>query len=150
MAICGDFIMECSLGFSYNSNPLSWLMKKKMGTQYSHVFLLFDCNGEQLVLQATRHGVNAMSYAVFQQENKVVALVALQDQDKIKKAYHYCVSMLGTPYGFLDIIAIALGIHYEDGEKTLICSEYVARALDFEPGKLPDSITPKDLQNLQQ
>ncbi len=142
--------MTCSVGFSYNSNFFSWLIKRKMGTQYSHVFLLFDCNEEQLVLQATRHGVNAMSYDTFQQKNKVIMLIPLLDQIKIKKAYHYCVSMLGTPYGFLDIIAIALGIHYEDGEKTVVCSEYVARALGYDLGKLPDSITPKDLQSLTQ
>lgn len=142
--------MDCSLGFSYNSNLLSWLMKKKMGTQYSHVFLLFSCNGEDLVLQASRHGINAVSYPVFQKENTIVALVKLENQEKIKKAYHYCISKLGTPYGFLAIIAIALGMHYEDGEKTLICSEYVARALGFESGKLPDVVTPEDLEGYNQ
>lgn len=142
--------MECYLGFSYNDNSFSWLIKQKMGTQYSHVFLLFSYNDEQLVLHATRHGVNAMSYLIFQEDNKIVGLIKLEDQYKIKKAFHYCVSKLGTEYGFLDILAIGLGIHYEDGEKTLICSEYVARALDFEPGKLPDLITPKDLENYKQ
>ncbi len=138
-------VMECSIGFSYNSNALSWLMKQKMGVEYSHVFLLFNCEEEDLVLQATKHGVNAMSYEVFKNHNKIIRLVKLEDQDKIKKAYKYCVSKLGTPYGFLAVIAIGLGIHYEDGEKTLICSEYVARALGFDPKKLPDAITPQDL-----
>lgn len=142
--------MECSIGFSYNCNPFSWLIKQKLGKEYSHVFLLFEVEGEMLVLQATRHGVHALSLQTFLQKNKIIKLIKLEDQQKIRKAYSYCVAKLGSSYGFLDIIAIALGIHYQDGEKTLICSEYVARALDFQPNKIPDLITPEDIEESYQ
>lgn len=117
-----------------------------MGKQYSHVFLLFACNNQLLVLQATRAGVAALSYETFKTHNTIVGLKRVEIAQQADDAFAYCVKKLGTPYGFLAVIAIGLGIHYEDGEKTLICSEYVARALGIDPDKLPDLITPADVE----
>jgi len=117
-----------------------------MGKGYSHVFMRFECNGELLVLHATGKGINALAWNNFQTRNKVVKMIEITDENKIRQAYRYCISKLGTPYGFLAILAIGLGIHYEDGEKTLICSEYVARALDLKFNELKDLVTPADIE----
>ena len=105
--------------------------------------MLFDIMGKQVVLHATHKGVNAISLSKFQSENTILKLIEIKDQDKIQKAFSYCIDVLGTPYGYLDIIAITLGLKYKDGEKTLICSEYVAKALGLSDD---DGITPSDVE----
>ena len=138
--------MECWVGFSYHDNWLSNLMRQKMNKPYSHVFMLFECNNQLLVLQATRVGVAALGYDAFKAKKKIIGLKKITNLIQADAAFDYCIKKLGTPYGFLAIIAIGLGIHYEDGEKTLICSEYVSRALGIDPEKLPDLITPADVE----
>ena len=138
--------MKCYVGFSYHNSFVSKLIATKLGKTYSHVFMLFECNGEMLVLHATGKGVNALSWDVFKKTNTIVKLVEITDCQKIQYAFKYCVSKLGRPYGFLAIIAIGLGIHYQDGEKTLICSEYIARALDIKFDKIDDLIDPSDIE----
>lgn len=137
---------QCVLGFSINDSWFSYQIASKIGKPYSHVFLMFECNGHNLIFHATRRGVSVVSYEEFLKHNKVIRLIEVVDEGKVNKAFSYCVSKLNTPYGFLAIVAIGLGIHYQDGEKTLICSEYVANALGYCPDKLSDLITPADLE----
>ncbi len=137
---------SCGIGFSINDSWFSYQIARKIGKPYSHVFLLFECNGHMLVFHATRRGVNVTSYEQFLKHNKVVKLIEVVDPEKVSNAFSYCVSKLNTPYGFLAILAIGLGIHYQDGEKTLICSEYVANAMGYCSDKLSDLITPVDLE----
>ena len=138
--------MKCFVGFSHHNTFISKLIAAKMGKGYSHTFMVFECNGEPIVLHATGKGVNAIHWNIFKLKNKIVKMVEIVDSQKITAAFSYCVSKLGNPYGFLAIVAIGLGIHYEDGEKTLICSEYVARALSLEFQKLEDLVTPADIE----
>lgn len=139
--------MKCFVGFSYHDSIVSELIAKKMGKGYSHTFIVFECNDEMLVLHATGKGVNALPWDGFKNANKIVKLVEINDPIKSKKAFKYCISRLGIPYGYLAIVAIGLGIHYEDGEKTLICSEYVAKAFDLQFDQLDDLVTPADIEN---
>ncbi len=138
--------MKCYIGFSHNDNIVSKIIATKLGKGYSHVFMLFECNGEMLVFQATEKGVNARSWNSFRSVNKIVKLIEVKDPTRIQKAFHYCATRLGITYGFLAIIAITLGIHYSDGEKTMICSEYVARALDMDFHKAQDLVDPADIE----
>lgn len=135
--------MKYWVGFSFNDNFLSRLMCKAMSQQYSHVFLLFEIADRKLVFHCTRHNVNVMGWEEFQKHNKIIKMVERSVQ--YAEALDYSISKLGTPYGYLAVIAIELGIHFEDGEKTLICSEFVARALGLDFNKLSDLITPKDI-----
>lgn len=139
--------MKCWVGFSRHNSLTSRLIAAKLGKPYSHVFILFQCGNELLVFQATGKGVNAMSWQNFQKHNSIIKMVEQECSVRIEKAFSYCVSKLSQPYGFLAILAIGLGIHYEDGEKTLICSEYVARAFDLKFDKLTDLITPADIED---
>lgn len=139
--------MDCYVGFSYTNHMISKLIATKIHRGYSHVFMTFDWNGTKMVLQANRRGIEALPYDRFYPANTIVKMVKINDQDKANKAFRYCVSKLGRPYGFLAIVAIGLGIHYEDGNKTLICSEYVARALDLKFDKIEDLVTPGDIED---
>jgi uncharacterized protein YycO len=144
--VCGIFV-KCYVGFSYHDNIISSLIAAKMGKGYSHVFMLFEWNERLIVLNATGKGIVAYNWDGFKSVNKIVKLVQINDASKIEKAFNYCITRLGQPYGFLAIVAIGLGIHYEDGEKTLICSEYVARALDLKFDKMDDLVTPADIED---
>jgi len=140
--------MKCWVGFSKHDSFVSDLIAKRMKKEYSHVFLLFPCNDELLVLHATGKGVNALEWSVFKEKNSIVKMIEVVDECKAKNAYKYCISKLGKTYGFLAVLAIGLGIHYEDGEKTLICSEYVLKALDLKFNKLQDLVTPADIESV--
>jgi uncharacterized protein YycO len=146
VGLCEYVVMKCWVGFSRHNSFVSRLIAAKLGKPYSHVFMLFDCNGETLVLQATGRGINALSWDVFKSSNCVIEILEVKDEEKAAKAFKYCISKLGRPYGFLAIIAIGLGLHYSDGEKTLICSEYVTRALDLKFNKDEDLVTPADVR----
>lgn len=139
--------MKCLVGFSYHDSFISKLIATKLGRNYSHVFMLFECQNEYIVLHATRKGISALSWDTFQSKNKIIKMVEMTDEAKVSKAFHYCVSKLGITYGYLAILAIALGIHYQDGEKTMICSEYIANALDLKFDKIQDLITPVDIED---
>lgn len=138
--------MKYWVGFSYHNNLFSRLISVKLGKGYSHTFMIFEWNGHKIVLHATAKGVNAISWERFKAANKIVKLVEYNNCEKGEKAFRYCISRLGQHYGYLAILAIALGIHYEDGEKTLICSEYVARALEMKFDKKLDLVTPADIE----
>jgi uncharacterized protein YycO len=146
MEIGWKFVMKCWVGFSHHDNIFSNLIASKIGKPYSHIFMVYQWNSEMVVLHATGRGVNALEWERFKRGNTVVKLVEITDEERTKKAFKYCISRLGQKYGFLAVIAIGLGIHYEDGEKTLICSEYVARALDIKFDKLDDLVTPADIE----
>lgn len=135
--------MKYWVGFSFNDNFFSRLMKKAMSSPYSHVFLLFEIADRKLVFHCTRHAVNVMGWDEFQKHNQIIKMV--ERSAKYSDVLDYSISKLGTPYSYLAVIAIELGLHYEDGEKTLICSEFVARALGLDFNKLSDLITPRDI-----
>lgn len=139
--------MKTWVGFSHHDSIISELIAKKMGKGYSHIFMVFEWNGQKMVLHATGKGINALLWDRFKKANTIVKMIELNDPVRNQKAFNYCISRLGQPYGFLAILAIGLGIHYQDGEKTLICSEYVARALDLQFDKIDDLITPADIEN---
>lgn len=139
--------MECQVVFSFNDNWFSQKIKRFLKKEYSHVALLFNVENEKIILHVTRHGVHALSWQNFQKHNKIILIKNIECQERVKRAFSYCIDKLGTPYGFLAILAIELGIHYEDGEKTLICSEYVARALEMPFDKLPDLINPAEIED---
>ena len=139
--------MKYWVGLSHHNTAVSRLIAARMGKGYSHVFMLFQCNGEMIVMHATGRGVNAMSWVEFQKQNHIVKMIELPCDERSAKAFTYCVSKLGTTYGFLAIVAIGLGVHYQDGEKTLICSEYVAKALDLKFDKVDDLVTPADIED---
>jgi hypothetical protein len=107
--------------------------------------MLFEMHGEMVVLHATGKGVTALSWDRFKAKNKIIKLIEMADEERGRSAFKYCITRLGQQYGFLAILAIGLGIHYKDGEKTLICSEYVARALNLKFDNL-DLITPVDIE----
>lgn len=142
--------MKCWVGFSHHDSFISNLIATKMGKQYSHVFMVFEWNGSMMVLHATGRGVSAVEWSRFSTTNTIIKIVEIKDEVRALKAFKYCISRLGQMYGFLAIIAIGLGIHYQDGEKTLICSEYVARALDLQFDKIEDSVTPADIESREE
>lgn len=127
----------------------SWLISKFLGAKYSHSAIVFkiEQTGQFLVFQATRKGVYPIEYSKFKAKNHIIEYVEINQDHLEEYALRYCIDHIGTQYDFLDVILIALNIKYSNGEKRMICSELVARAIGFNGHHL-DQIDPKELKEL--
>jgi len=122
----------------------SWLVQKVLNIPYSHVYIVFEAKGKDLLIHANYKGVNALSYETFLEENEIVESFSVGDIFNEIDVWMYATSHLGKPYSIWNILAIYLGILLKDGERRFICSELVVRALGIQT-KVPDNATPKDV-----
>ena len=124
----------------------SWLISKFIGAKYSHTAIVFRMKetGQDIVFHATRKGVYPVLLDDFRAKNKVIESKIILGEKREKKALHFCIEHLGTKYGFSTILSILFNIKFSDGNKRLICSELVAKALDLNLENL-DQIDPKEL-----
>jgi hypothetical protein len=97
-----------------------------------------------LVIEANRHGVNAISLNNWLEKNVMVESVVMNDQEVVDRAFKFAIENLHVKYSSLTIIAIALGIRFKDGARRMICSEFIARALRMDVRNV-DQINPKEL-----
>jgi len=138
------------IGFSKPKkfNLFSWLIRKYQGKSYSHTFLVAKVPGvdRQVVFHATHIGVNCISYEAFHNHAEVVTEVNIPD-DNLIDALTYCIDKLGSPYSFYALIAIALKLKLNGGEKKFICSELVGRALKLDI-KDYDRVTPEEIETI--
>jgi hypothetical protein len=134
-------------------NPLSWLIRKKQNTPYSHVAILFgkEFFGHDLVLEANYKGVIISAFDVWKnnkntiiKEKEYIVDKGLMET-KLKRTFEH----MGEPYGAATLIGIALGTnHGKDGDNSWICSEIAYIFAEEEIGKIDkpqDWITPKDI-----
>lgn len=123
-----------------SSQPLvpmigSEVIKWFQGTSYSHVLIIIN----DMVFEANHNGVVVIPLEEFLQTNKIVNCIEI---DKSKLDFEFLFYSLGKKYGYTQIFKIALkylfmtklkilkGIGIKDqSSKSLICSEYVGKAL---------------------
>ncbi len=99
----------------------------KNASKWNHAALIVDENGG--LLQALGHGItdgNVSDYKEFK------ILKSNFTPEQLQSVLKFAKSCVGVPYGYLDIVSIALDIfipfaHFRDGN-TLICSQFVAKA----------------------
>lgn len=118
-------------------NLLAWLIRLTLGTKYSHVALeVFD--GKTLHLyEASAFGVVKIAQSFFSEKHKVIYSKTIETNEyKTSKAINFCEEYLGAPYGYLTIFGLFLNLVFNiktklgvDGNKSVICSELVAKVL---------------------
>lgn len=152
--------MRISIGLSTRAKSIfSWLIRLYQKTKYSHTYIRIEMKSFDLVLDATAHGVTIRNYKDFKKKNKIIEEKVLDQQfispDDLANT---AVPFLGKKYGYLTLLGILLkdlGIKNigNDGTKSFICSELVARVLEkyigIDTGSF-DYITPKDIEILME
>lgn len=121
----------------------AWIIKKYQRTEFSHVLIIKD----DLVYQASNGLVHACHVDVFHEENKIINLYEVED---IRINFDYVKRQLGKKYGYFQLFKIALNVIFglvlpSNGDKKLICSELVSRALGM---PTTDYTTPLDVDKV--
>ena len=121
----------------------SFLIRKWIGEEYSHVFIRFNLGiGDQksdVVFHAAHGMVHFKSFKNFKDENVVVKeyLVAVSDEE-LSAISDHCIDLAGDKYGYVELIKIALSdMSYSlfkrqitfKNSRGYICSELVGEVL---------------------
>jgi hypothetical protein len=115
----------------------SWLIQKFERSEYSHIFIIMEGNPRSAVpfdkvFQASHGDVNAIHIDNFLKDNHVFKdyTISISDE-KYSAAATWLWKQLGKPYGFMQLVAIALGMNKStNGAKAFICSELAGRLLE--------------------
>ena len=136
----------------------SWLLRKWMGTPYSHVYMKFynGFTGEFVVYEASYGDVHRQAYKNFEESNKIINEISFDlEREDMKRAVAFLDDQLQKPYGYAALFGIILnqlfGISFgHDGDKKFICSELVARAFPevFNTDGKVDYATPRDIYEI--
>jgi hypothetical protein len=154
--------MKLVVGFSRPRSGFVPFAKAIMwfeGTDYSHVYLKFksDSLNRTIIYQASSTMVNFMGSNVFDGHAQIVAEYEIEiPEDSRVALMQMLIDRAGMPYGIKEVIGIffykTLGWKiFQDGEKSFVCSELVARILYglAIPGNFShlDFVTPKDIRS---
>lgn len=116
----------------------SWIIKKRLGTDYSHVCAVVSTGPIDLfdVYQASHGNVHGIDLTEFLKKNKVIKTCRIKvDKEDYYKIIRYLKKQRGKDYNEWAALAATypllrkLGIG-RDGDDAFICSEYTARALE--------------------
>lgn len=127
------------------------------GSKYSHTFVVLD---DETVVQAMPQGAEIVPLDDYLGDAIFIEWDITDEQSAaiIEEAR----SLVGTPYGFSDYLALALArfgfrpkwlTNYVEGNNRLICSQLADLAYSraglqlFNDGRLPNEVTPGDLVN---
>jgi len=150
------------VGFSRprKAAPLSWLIRKVMGTDFSHVFLQFTRNGQVLIFEASLFGVRYTQASEFKKSNITTHGFRLRSsrplQDLINRT---CDVIVGRKYGYKQLIGILLARMFSlkknivsKGLGRQVCSETVGFILEshfnIKFNKSLDLVDPLDIHNV--
>jgi len=146
------------IGFSTTDLLISKIIRWGTKSPTSHVFLLFDCNGIEMVFEASLFGTRLVPWKIFQDTEMVVKLTKLPYQSQ--EVMTPLLASLSTPYDFGGLIGSSLVIFGRwfrkkwtnpwNNPNRSFCSEIVAKRLKDlgDPNLIdcdPSSTTPKDL-----
>lgn len=150
-----------TIGFSESKKFLPigcWLIKKWMGTPYSHVYMKFRSESldRTLIYEAVGNGVRFMGDKVWQQQAKEVCSFDIQlSEENWKLLLQHCVDFAGTNYAYSQNLGIALAKvinlktnPFQSGQN---CSELVSEILKLEGYNIlcnTNLITPKDIYDI--
>lgn len=139
--------MTINLRFITQSGPVSFIIRKFLWSQYSHVEFVVPIG----YLGAREMGVKIRPFDYCKPKREVFAQVEC-NQEVSDKVIAFARSQIGKPYDFISILAgfpFRLDLGSKDG-KRWFCSELVAQA--FEAANYPlverrnkDRISPEDI-----
>lgn len=135
------------LSTPFKFNIVSWLIKKFLGTKYSHASISFELSDRVVVFEASHGEVHMVEYTNWLMQNKIIKSFTIQkNAEEQRDILNYLIDNCNDKYGSLTLLGILfntkLGI---DGDKKFICSELVAKALGLSDN---DKTTPRDLEKL--
>lgn len=152
------------IGFSKSTIAFpigSWAIRLYQGTEYSHVFVIFDTVkhlGSDTVYQSSRGMVNNMSLDVFLEENDITDMYRIEVPDNVYVAIRNGLhSETGRHYGTMQNLGIVLSDVFgvkNPWKKGYNCSELVYEKvllpLDSSLSLNKNEVTPKDVFNILQ
>ena len=119
---------------------ISWLIRCIEGTPYSHSYVSFL--EDAIICHANKLGIHSISVSEFSNNNHTLFEFKFNVEDATyRDTLRYCQSFYGCPYGFKQLIGIAIKkiINYlykkdvcnifADGSHTQICVEFCAYTL---------------------
>lgn len=139
--------MKILIGFSRprKFNIISWLIRAYMGfTPYSHTYIRFYMPGIQrwVIYEASHGDVHFEEFTNWTSRSQVIEEYDLVlDERHWHEVLQFCIDNSNKLYGFLTLIGILLKKKLGfDGNKSFICSELVAKAIQIP--NADDFITP--------
>lgn len=129
-------------------NLISWLIRKWIKKEYSHTAFLINLFDTDLVFESSIEGVNVVTLSDFLIKNEIVKEYDISKYIQKELLMKYLFSNIDGGFSFISFLGIFLknktiGM---DGEKEMICSEFVARAIGVDSVDL-DHISPKDIED---
>jgi hypothetical protein len=114
--------------FKIGSALIKWYQG---GTKYSHVLLI---NSDDMIYQASHGRVHCLHIENFLEDNKIIDIFTVSD-DLLD--FEFAKKQVGKKYGFMQLIRIAIKYLFglrliDNGNKRLICSEYVGKVLKLD------------------
>lgn len=128
-------------------NLISWLIRKWIKKPYSHTAFMFNLFETDLVFESSVEGVNVVTKQDFMIKNIIVKEYDISELVNKDLMLKYLFSNIDGGFSFLAFVGIlfknkTIGM---DGEKEMICSEFVARALGIKNVDL-DHIDPYEVE----
>jgi len=149
------------IGFSTPKKPrfTSWLIRLFGKTPYSHVYMRLETMSKSplpfdKVFQASHGDVNAITYDVFKDQNKIFNEYEIEmNDDKYFSIYKWLWFQLGKPYGFAQLISIALNLKITSNKgNKFICTELAGMVLrdhlGYDINESLDYISLKDIKKI--
>lgn len=119
--------------------PFAWIIKKRLGTSFSHVCFVIDTGPRVQVLevyQASKGRVWSITLERFLEENRIIKERTLQmNEEQFFRMLRYLKNQLGKKYSSTGAIASTFSILRKiglgrNGDESFICSELVVRAIE--------------------
>lgn len=140
--------MNITVGFSTKKTALAWLIRTAEKTPYSHCYIRYFNHfvGQEYVLHAAGSSVHLTEYSQFLNDKNIVIEefdIPLEDLMALKKVIKFSLSQNGKPYGIFQLLGMAwvrflkgmtgksFKNPFHDGQKTMVCSEFVAYILNI-------------------
>lgn len=129
-------------------NLISWLIRKWIKKPYSHTAFSVNLFNTDLIFESSVEGVNVVTINDFLIKNEIVKEYDISELVKKELLMQYLFSNIDGGFSFISFVGIffknkTIGM---DGEKEMICSEFVARAIGMDAVDL-DHVSPKEVED---
>lgn len=146
------YMRKLVIGFSDSPSKwdfFAWAIKQYLKAPFFHTYFFFPDEGKKgKTWEATVKGVVTKTRRLWLETHTVIYEYEVEvTEERYQEILNFCKARRGTPYGYLQYIAILLNLKRDNGIKRTICSEYVARGAEQElqiEGNL-DKIDPKEV-----
>lgn len=140
--------MNIVIGFSTQKKPLAWLIRAAERTPYSHVYIRYHNPfvDEEVVLHAQGFNIHSSTFDLFKKHGNIVIEeyeLPVNSLSDMRRMIKFATRQTGKPYGSKQLIGMAWARFLKgitnrshknpmsDKEKTMVCSEFVAYAMNI-------------------